>query len=84
LKGYCCAVLHSLTFTSQLELFICTYFIMHSIIPVILATLAVVSASPIKPRVVAQLNEEAFKEAQPRDDTATRAFSATAITVSLW
>ncbi|EHK97255.1 hypothetical protein M7I_6985 [Glarea lozoyensis 74030] len=42
----------------------------------------VVSASPIKPRVVAELNEEAFKEAQPRDDTATRAFSATAITTS--
>ncbi|EPE32181.1 Ricin B-like lectin [Glarea lozoyensis ATCC 20868] len=55
---------------------------MHSIFSVALATLAVVSASPIKPRVVAELNEEAFKEAQPRDDTATRAFSATAITTS--
>jgi hypothetical protein len=56
---------------------------MYSILPVLLATFAAVSAGPIRVRVVAELNQDAVKEAQPRDDTATRAFSDATITVSL-
>ncbi|KAI8288814.1 hypothetical protein K4K60_010170 [Colletotrichum sp. SAR11_57] len=36
---------------------------------------AIVSATPVQRRVVTELNEDAFKEAQQRDATATRAFS---------
>jgi hypothetical protein len=55
---------------------------MYSVLPVLLATFAAVSAGPIRVRVVAELNQDDVKEAQPRDDTATRAFSDTTITVS--
>lgn len=36
---------------------------------------AIVSTTPVQRRVVTELNEDAFKEAQQRDATATRAFS---------
>lgn len=47
----------------------------------LVGALALTSASPIQPRVVASLDQAAFEEAQQRDDTATRAFTATAIKV---
>ena len=50
----------------------------------ILAYAALVSAGPVlRPRVVQELNEEAFEEAQQRDDTATRAFSGVQIKVDI-
>ncbi|KAH8802635.1 hypothetical protein F5884DRAFT_475665 [Xylogone sp. PMI_703] len=39
-------------------------------------------AHPIRPRTVTQLDQQAFEEAQQRDDTATRAFSSVPITTS--
>lgn len=48
----------------------------------LLATAACISACPVK-RQVEELNEEAFAEAHQRDDTATRAFSNTAIKVCI-
>lgn len=48
----------------------------------LLAATALTSASPASlKRAVQELNQAAFEEAQQRDDTATRAFSATAIKV---
>ena len=48
-----------------------------------LAYAALVSAGPVlKSRVVQELNQEAFEEAQQRDDTATRAFSDVQIKTS--
>lgn len=46
----------------------------------LLATAACISACPVK-RQVEELNEEALAEAHQRDETATRAFSNTAIKV---
>ena len=48
----------------------------------LLTSVALSLASPLERRVVTSLNEAAFEEAQQRDDTATRAFSATEIKVS--
>lgn len=49
----------------------------------LLAATALTSASPASlKRAVQELNQAAFEEAQQRDDTATRAFSATAIKTS--
>ena len=48
----------------------------------LLASAAVTSALPgVERRVVTSLNQAAFAEAQQRDDTATRAFSAIPIKV---
>ena len=48
----------------------------------LLTSAALVLAKPIEVRTVAALNTAAFEEAQQRDDTATRAFSNTAIKAS--
>ncbi|KAH8670212.1 hypothetical protein BGZ60DRAFT_527696 [Tricladium varicosporioides] len=55
---------------------------MISSITLLLATLALTSASPLEVRTVASLNQAAFEEAQQRDATATRAFSSTEIKTS--
>lgn len=48
----------------------------------ILAYAALASAGPVlRPRVVQELNQDAFEEAQQRDGTATRAFSGVQIKV---
>ncbi len=49
----------------------------------LLAAASLTSASPLVRRAVQQLNQEAFAEAHQRDDTATRAFSNTAIKVCI-
>ncbi len=49
----------------------------------LLTSVALSIASPLQVRVVTELNEAAFEEAQRRDDTATRAFSGTEIKVRL-
>jgi hypothetical protein len=54
---------------------------MFSSLPLILGAIAFASASPVEVRTVAALDQAAFAEAQQRDDTATRAFSSTAIKV---
>jgi len=47
-----------------------------------LLLVSTVFAAPIlRPRVVQELDQAAFEEAQQRDDTATRAFSSTEIKV---
>lgn len=56
---------------------------MISSITLLLATLALTSASPLEVRTVASLDQAAFEEAQQRDATATRAFSSTEIKVTL-
>ncbi|TVY44302.1 hypothetical protein LOCC1_G005055 [Lachnellula occidentalis] len=52
---------------------------MHSLLPLLFGAIAITSASPFEKRTVAALNTLAFDEAQPRDSTATRAFSGTSI-----
>lgn len=47
----------------------------------ILALAAIARASPLLPRAVDSLNEEATAEAQQRDDSATRASSSVQIKV---
>jgi hypothetical protein len=47
----------------------------------VLAAVSLTSTSPVVRRAVQELNQKAFAEAQQRDDTATRAFSNTAIKV---
>lgn len=48
---------------------------------ILLSAATLTSAFPVERRAVDALNEEAFAEAHPRDDTATRAFSSTEIKV---
>ena len=51
----------------------------------LLAATSLTTASPaVIRRAVQKLNQEAFAEAQQRDDTATRAFSNTAIKVRVF
>lgn len=57
---------------------------MHPSMSLLVLALGTATASPFNKRTVAALNTAAFDEAQQKDDTATRAFSATAITVYLF
>lgn len=47
----------------------------------VMSTLAAAGPVSSSPRAVTELNQAAFEEAQQRDETATRAFSNTAIKV---
>lgn len=59
------------------------FFDMVSSTSILLTSVALSFASPFEKRAVTSLNQEAFEEAQQRDDTATRAFSGTSIKVSV-